>query len=547
MYRVYTPLFTWTLGNPLKAIALGVVATAAGLATFPFLGTEFMPKLEEGNFWIRATLPTSISLEQSGQYVGRMRSILRGCPPAPAVCTDANRTIPEVRTVISQLGRPDDGTDVAGFQNIELFAPLEPFSQWRHGLTKEKLTDTLSKELAMAFPGVVFNFSQMISDNVEEAMSGVKGENSIKVFGPEIKDNEDHADEIVNVLSKVSGIQDLGTFKSMGQPIVKITPDRRACARYGLNTGAVEAVIQTAIGGQVATQVYEGEKHFDLLVRWQEPYRSGIEAIREIMVNTPGGQDIPLGQIADIHVEDGPNVVYREDGQRYAPVKFSVRGRDLGGAIAEAQRKVAAEVKLPYDTHLEWGGEINQLEEAMARLKIVVPLTLLLVAFLVYGATRHWLDTLVVFSNIPVACAGGLLSLFVNGVHFSVSAAMGFVSIFGIATQDAILVVTYFKRLRMVEGLSVENAARDAALKRLRPVLMTTFVSLGLLPAAVATGIGSQTQKPLAMVVIGGCFILAVVARVLQPPILLVTHRWLERRSHADPIPAFDAPLSLQE
>jgi len=350
------------------------------------------------------------------------------------------------------------------------------------------------------------------------------------VFGPSIKDNEEHADQIEDTLSTVRGIHDLGTFKSMGQPIVNITPDRRACARYGLNTGDVEAVVQTAIGGQAITQVYEGEKRFDLVVRWQEPFRSSIEAIREMTVNTPSGATIPIGQIADVRIEDGPNVVYREDGQRYSPVKFSVRGRDLGGAIAEAQEKIAATVKLPYDTHLAWGGEMNQLKEAIDRLKVVVPLTLLLIAFLVYGATRHWLDTIIVFSNIPVACAGGILSLFLNGVHFSVSAAMGFVSVFGIATQDAILVVTYFKRLRRVEGLSVEDAAREAALRRLRPVLMTTFVSTGLLPAAVATGIGSQTQKPLAMVVIGGCFILAVVARVLQPPLLLVTHRWLERQ-----------------
>jgi cobalt-zinc-cadmium resistance protein CzcA len=535
IYGIYRPLFSWTLANPRKAIAMGALATLGGLATFPLLGSEFMPKLEEGNFWIRATLPTSISLEQSAKYVGRMRSILRGCPAAPEPCTDRNRRTPEVLTVISQLGRPDDGTDVAGFQNIELFAPLKPFSDWRVGLTKDKLTEQLSKELSQAFPGVVFNFSQMISDNVEEAVSGVKGENSIKVFGPEIKDNEEYADQIADVLSKVRGIQDLGTFRSMGQPIVKITPNRRVCARYGLNTGDVEAVIQAAIGGQAVTQVYEGEKRFDLVVRWLEPYRSGLEAIREITVGTHSGATIPLGQIADVRVEDGPSVVYRQDGQRYAPVKFSVRGRDLGGAIAEARQMVAAQVKLPYDTHLEWGGEINQLQEATERLKVVVPLTLLLIALLVYGATRHWLDTLIVFTNIPVACAGGLLSLFVNGVHFSVSAAMGFVSIFGIATQDAILVVTYFTRLRQLEGLTVEDAAREAAIKRLRPVLMTTFVSTGLLPAAVSTGIGSQTQKPLAMVVIGGCFILAIVARVLQPPILLLAHRWLERNRSVDP------------
>jgi cobalt-zinc-cadmium resistance protein CzcA len=545
MYRIYRPLFGWTLANPWKAIGIGALAVAGGLGVFPLLGSEFMPKLEEGNFWIRATLPTSIALEKSADYVGRMRAILRGCPPAPAECTDANRKNPEVITVISQLGRPDDGTDVAGFQNIELFAPLKPFSQWRRGLTKETLTEQLSDELSGAFPGVVFNFSQMISDNVEEAVSGVKGENSIKVFGPDINANESNAERIVETLSSVRGIEDLGMFKSTGQPIVKITPDRKKCARYGLNTGDVEAVVQAAIGGQTVTQVFEGEKRFDLVVRWQEAYRSSLESIREITVSTPTGQNMPLGQIADIRLEDGPSVVYREDGQRYSPVKFSVRGRDLGGAIAEARQRIAEQVKLPYDTHLEWGGEINQLQEAIERLKVVIPLTLLIIAFLVYGATRHWLDTLIVFSNIPVAVAGGLLSLFITGVHFSVSAAMGFVSIFGIATQDGILVVTYFKRLSEVEGLSVEDAAKEAAIKRLRPVLMTTFVSTGLLPAAVATGIGSQTQRPLAIVVIGGCFILAIVARVMQPPILLLAHRWLDRRTgrrvHSAHPPAMDA------
>ena len=532
LFRLYVPLFNWTLANPWKAIAIGVVPVILGLGSFHFLGTEFMPKLEEGNFWIRATLPTSISLEQSSKYVGGMRRIVRGCPlDEQQPCTDDTRKWPEVLTVVSQLGRPDDGTDVAGFQNLELFAPLKPFSQWRKGLTKEKLTEELSGELKSAFPGVVFNFSQMISDNVEEAVSGVKGENSIKVFGPDIKANEEHASQVVDVLSKVPGIQDLGMLSSMGQPMVRITPQRPACARYGLNTGDVEAVVQAAIGGEAATQVYEGEKRFDLMVRWLEPYRSSIEAIREITVTTKSGMEIPLGQIAEIRLEDGPSVVYREDGQRYAPVKFSVRGRDLGSTIAEAQAKVSESIHLPYDSHVEWAGEMNQLREALVRLKVVVPLTLLLVACLVYAATKHWLDTLIVFTNIPIACAGGILSLFVNGVNFSVSAAMGFISIFGIATQDAILVVTYFKRLRHVEGLSVEAAAREAAVKRLRPVLMTTFVSTGLLPAALSTGIGSQTQKPLAMVVIGGCFILAVVARVLQPPILLLAHRWLERRA----------------
>jgi cobalt-zinc-cadmium resistance protein CzcA len=532
LYGIYRPLFDWTLTHPRRAIAIGAIPVLAGICAFPFLGGEFMPKLEEGNFWIRATLPTSISLEQSASYVGRMRSILRGCPNDPKVeCTDANRSHTEVVTVVSQLGRPDDGTDVAGFHNIELFAPLKPYSDWRRGLTKDSLTDELSHDLSAAFPGVLFNFSQMISDNVEEAISGVKGENSIKVFGPELKANEKHANEIVDVLNHVAGVKDLGMFESMGQPIIKISPDRRACARYGLNVGDVEEVIQVALGGRAVTQVYEGEKRFDLTVRWGEEYRSSLEGIRELTVSTPSGASIPLGQLASVALEDGPSVIYREDGQRYSPVKFSVRGRDLSSTIEEAKREIGARVKLPYDTHLEWGGEINQLEEATSRLKMVVPITLVLIAFLVYSAVKHWLDTVIVFLNIPVACAGGILSLFINGVHFSVSAAMGFISIFGIATQDAILVVTYFKRLREIDGLSVEDAAREAAVKRLRPVLMTTFVSMGLLPAAISTGIGSQTQKPLAMVVIGGSLILAIIARVLQPPILLLAHKWLERRN----------------
>jgi cobalt-zinc-cadmium resistance protein CzcA len=510
-----------------------------GLLAFGVLGTEFMPKLEEGNFWIRATLPTSISLEQSSKYVGRMRAILRGCPKEDGIaCTDQNRKHREVVTVISQLGRPDDGTDLAGFHNIELFAPLKPFSEWPRGQTKDRLTEELSHELGDAFPGVVFNFSQMISDNVEEAVSGVKGENSVKVFGPDIVQNERIADSILDSMVKVRGVKDLGMFRSLGQPSIKIVPDRRACARYGLNTGDVEAVIQAAIGGEAVTQVFEGEKRFDLTVRWLEPYRNSLEAIREITVGSPNNIHVPLGQIAEISVTDSPSVIYREDGQRYAPIKFSVRGRDLGGTIADAQATVRRSVTLPYDARIEWAGEINELRDALRRLAIVLPITLLLIAFLVYSTTKSWVDSLIVFFNIPVACAGGALALLVTGENFSVSAAMGFVSIFGIAVQDAILVVTHFQRLRDVEGHSVERSAFEAAEKRLRPCLMTTLVAMiGLFPAAISTGIGSQTQRSLALVVIGGALLLAIVARGVQPPLLVIAHRWLERRHPVDPSP----------
>jgi heavy metal efflux system protein len=532
LHSVYSPLFAVALRRPKLVLAIAIVPVAFGMFAFRWLGGEFMPHLEEGNFWIRATFPMSISLEQSSSYVGRMRAILRGCPQDPAVvCDETTRKNKEVLTVVSQLGRPDDGTDVAGFQNIEIFAPLAPFDEWPRGLTKDKLTDELSAQLHEAFPGVVFNFSQMISDNVEEAVSGVKGENSVKVFGNDLEQNEKNAAEIVAVMAQVPGVADLGMFSSMGQPSVVITPDRVTCARYGLNTGDVEAVIQAAMGGLAVTQVYEGEKRFDLTVRWLEQYRSSLESLRELSISTPSGATVPLGQVAKISVSDGPSNIYREDGQRYTPVKFSVRGRDLESTIADARARIAEKVHLPYDSHLDWAGEINQLNEAEDRLKMILPITLLLIAFLVYSATKSWLDSLIVFFNIPVATAGGVIALLITGIHFSVSAAMGFISIFGIAVQDAILVVTYFQRLRSAEGFPILEAAREASEKRLRPCLMTTIVAMiGLFPAAVSTGIGSQTQKPLAVVVIGGAFLVAVVARAVQPPLLVLAHTWVERR-----------------
>jgi cobalt-zinc-cadmium resistance protein CzcA len=531
MHRVYSPLFALGLRYPRRILAVGLLPVVVGMLAFRWLGGEFMPHLEEGNFWIRATLPMSISLEQSAKYVGRMRSILRGCSEDPNVpCDELHRTHREVLTVISQLGRPDDGTDVAGFQNIELFAPLAPFDEWPRGMTKDSLTDDLSRDLNRAFPGVVFNFSQMISDNVEEAVSGVKGENSVKVFGNDLEANEKNAQSIVDVMSTVPGIKDLGMFSSMGQPSVIITPDRVGCARYGLNTGDVVAVVQAAMGGIAVTQVFEGEKRFDLTIRWLEQYRSSLESVRELAITTASGGTVPLGQIAKVVVSEGPSNVYREDGQRYTPVKFSVRGRDLESTIAEARARIAEKVHLPYDSHLDWAGEINQLKEAEDRLKLILPVTLLLIAFLVYSAVKNWVDAVIVFFNIPVATAGGVMALLFTGIHFSVSAAMGFISIFGIAVQDAILVVTYFQRLRNVEGLPILEAAREAAEKRLRPCLMTTLVAMiGLFPAAVSTGIGSQTQKPLAVVVIGGSLLVAVVARLIQPPLLVLSHTWLEK------------------
>jgi cobalt-zinc-cadmium resistance protein CzcA len=531
LHRLYNPLFDAALRRPWRAMAFRLVPIFACVILFPLLGREFMPKLEEGNFWIRATLPMSISLEQSASYVPRMRDILRGCPKDKSVpCTDQNRRHPEVVHVVSQLGRPDDGTDVTGFFNIEFFCPLKPFDQWEKGLTKEKLTDILQDELQAEFPGAIFGFSQYINDNVEEAVAGVKGENSVKVFGPSLEQNERIAGEIVKVMETVPGVKDLGIFRSLGQPNIKITPDRSACARYGLNTGDVMAVVQAAVGGQAVTQVYEGEKVFDLAIRWLPEYRQSLEAISEITVATPDGNNIPLAQIAKIQEVMGPATVYREDGSRYAPVKFSVRGRDLASTITEAQEKIEKQVKRPYNTHLEWEGEMQELKAAERRLSIIVPLTLILISFLVFTSVKNWVDTLIVLVDIPVACTGGVLALLITRHNFSVSAAMGFVSVFGIAVQDALLMVNYFQQLRAA-GMPIEKAAREASEKRFRPVLMTTLVAtLGLLPAALSSGIGSQSQKPLAIVVIGGSLELAILTRLLQPPLMVLAHRWREGR-----------------
>jgi cobalt-zinc-cadmium resistance protein CzcA len=549
--RFYLPLFDFSLRNKRTAVAIGATVVGLSLVGAVSLGREFMPKLEEGNFWIRATLPTSISLEQSAKYVGRMRAVILGCPgqqgsadpnQTPPPCDLEHRARPEITSVVSQLGRPDDGTDVSGFYNIELFAPLEPSDKWRSGVTKAKMTDELSKELGQAFPGVIFNFSQMISDNVEEAMSGVKGENTVKVFGPDLMVNEKKADEIVDVMATVKGVEDLALFPSLGQPNVRITPDRAQCGRYGLNVGDVEAVIQAAIGGQVVTQVYEGEKRFDLTIRWAQAFRKDLKAIRNILVATPDGAQVPLGQIASIVKEEGPSLIYREDNRRYAPVKFSVRGRDLASTIAEAREAIEEKVKLPYDTHLEWAGEINQLNEATGRLILIIPITLLVIAMLVYSSVKNWKDMLIVLAGIPVACTGGILALLITHTTFSISAAMGFISIFGVSIQDALLVVTYAQRL-WNEGHGLEEGARDAAERWLRPVLMTTFVAmLGLTPAALSHGIGADTQKPLAIVVIGGALILAIIPRLIQPPLLVLAHqrerRWRNRDPYAPGRPA---------
>ena len=518
MRRVYTPVIQFALANQKV-----VLAGAAGLALVSFLmlrslGLEFLPKLEEGNLWIRATMPTSISLEESQQYANGIRRLIK--------------SYPEVQTVISQNGRPDSGTDATGFFNTELFVPLKPFNTWRKGVNKEKLVDEIARNLEARYPGVEFNFSQYIQDNVEEAASGVKGQNSIKVYGNDLATLEKTAQEIEKVMETVPGVVDLAIFKELGQPTVRIDVDRARAARYGLSPGDINSTVQIAIGGQAAGNLYEpgSDRNFPIIVRLASPYRQSLDAMRRITIAAPassgnGVVQIPLTDVAEVSLTSGASMIYRENQTRYIPIKFGVRGRDLGGAVEEAQQKVAQKVKLPSGYRMEWVGEFGNLQEALARLKIVVPITLAVILLLLYVNFSSLVDTLLAGSVMPMALVGGIFALFFTGTPFSVSAAIGFIGLFGISVMEGIIVLSYFNQ-RVDEGMERSAALLDSCQTRLRPVMMTCIAAcVGLLPAAISTGIGSQVQKPLALVVVGGILLAPVLVLVLFPILISMYSR----------------------
>jgi cobalt-zinc-cadmium resistance protein CzcA len=503
----YTPVLRWALGNLTITVIIGVVFLGVSVLAASRLGSEFLPALEEGNFWIRASLPPTISLDAGTEATRKMREILLRHP--------------EVLTVVSQHGRPDNGSDSSPFSNVELFAPLKPFDEWPANLTKEKLTDELQTEFNEALPGVGFNFSQYIQDNVEEALSGVKGANSVKVVGPNLQTLETLATQVLAEMSKVQGVADLGVFHVLGQPNLNIKIDRDKAARYGLNTGDVNTVVQAAIGGTNATTVLEGDRSFALAVRLDPKYRSTIDAIRGIKVGyqTPAGTNayVPLSELADISLDTGASFIYRERSQRYIPIKFSVRGRDLGGTVAEAQDRVAKAIKLPNGYQILWAGEFDDLQNAKQRLIIVVPITLLLILVLLYGLFNSLRDSLLAVAGIPFAIGGGLIALYFADLDFSVSAAIGFISLFGVAVMDGILNITYFRELR-IQGMDVAEAVFRGAEQRMRPMLMTALsAGVGLFPAAISHGIGSQVQRPLATVVVGGMFIGPLLLLIVAP------------------------------
>jgi len=512
--RGYRPVLGRALANRAAALLVALLLVVGTVLTARELGIEFLPKLEEGNFWIRATMPTAISLEAGTPAVDAMRRVIG--------------SYPEVQTVISQHGRPDDGTDATGFFNAEFFVPLKPAGEWPRGVTKETLTAELQAKLADRFPGVEFNFSQTIEDNVEEAASGVKGANSVKLFGPDLRVLQATARRIAAAMARVPGIADLQVADALGQPTVRIDVDRAKAARFGLNTGDINSVVQTAIGGQAASvNVFEpgSDRNFPIIVRLAPEQRGSIDAIARIPVIVPspsgtGTASVALGDLATIRLVAGASFIYREGQQRLLPIEFSVRGRDLGGTIADARRAVDRQVVMPSGYHAEWVGELGSLNDAVKRLQVVVPISLAIIAlllFLHFGSVRQMLVTA---SVIPMAIVGGIAALALTGTAFSISAAIGFIALFGIAVTGGLIVVGQFNRARE-GGAETGAAALDAGTSQLRPVVMTCVAAaVGLLPAALSTGIGAQVQRPLAIVVVGGVSLAPLFILVLVPALL---------------------------
>jgi len=510
--RAYSPGLKFALGHRRLTVIGGCACLLIGGFLATRLGSEFLPALEEGNYWIRASMPPTLSLEAGTAQAAKMREILLSHP--------------EIITVVSQHGRPDNGSDASPFSNVELFVPLKPFDSWPAGLTKEKLTAQLQKEFDAALPGTQFNFSQYIQDNVEEAISGVKGANSVKIIGPNLIKLEELATRVRDQMAQVRGVEDLGIFHVQGQPNLNIRINREKAARYGLNTGDVNAVVQAALAGTVATNVLEGDRQFNLTVRLAPQFRDTIDKVGAIPVGyaTPSGGNayVPLRAVADITLETGAAYIYHERTQRYIPIKFSVRGRDLGSTVAEAQARIAHNIALPIGYRIIWAGEFDDLKQAQARLEIIVPISLLIILVLLYILFNSVRDALLALGGIPFAVLGGIAGLWLSGLAFSISAAIGFISLFGVSVMNGILVITYYNALRH-QGLGTRAAMFHAAEQRMRPMLMTALSAcIGLLPAAVSTGIGSQVQRPLATVVVGGMLVGPALLLGVVPALMLL-------------------------
>jgi heavy metal efflux system protein len=504
---LYTPVLRWSLNHRVVTVLFGLAFLSVSGFIGSQLGSEFLPALEEGNLWIRASMPPTISLEAGVPMVQKIRETLL--------------RYPEVITVVSQHGRPDNGSDAAGFFNAEFFVPLKPFNEWPGGVTKEKLVEELQTEFAREFLGVDFNFSQYIQDNVEEGLSGVKGANSIKVIGPDLATLEKLATEAMHELAQVRGVADLGIFRVLGQPNLNIKVDRAKAARYGLTVGDVNTVVQAALGGTVATTLLEADRQFAVTVRLAPDYRGDLASVENVKVGVQtanGSIFIPLHDVASITLDTGASYIFRERNQRFVPIKFSVRGRDLAGAVAEGQERIATNMHLPTGYHIEWAGEFEGLQQAKRRLTIIVPITLVLIMILLYGMFNSLRDSLMALLGIPFAVCGGILGLYITGLDFSISAAIGFISLFGVSVMSGILIISGYNNEVAETGMSVTEAMFHAVDHQMRPILMMALSAcIGLLPAAMSTDIGSQVQRPLATVIVGGMLIGPILLLVVVP------------------------------
>lgn len=509
---VYIKGLDFCLARAWATTIASAVLLALSLLLIPRIGAEFMPKLDEGALWVRATMPYTISFDESAKITPKIRDILR--------------SFPQVTTVASELGRPDDGTDSTGFFNVEFYVGLKPYSQWTGKYrTKAALTAAINEKLK-TFPGITFNYTQPAEDAVDEAETGLKSALAVKVFGSNLNTLELKGKAIKHILQKVRGIHDVTLVQELGQPSLSIKINRAAIARYGLNVDDINGLITTAIGGDVATQVIQGEKQFDLVVRLDQKYRDNPQEIGNILVATPGGQQLPLKEFADIKVTNGASFIYRQDNSRYIGVQFSVRGRDLAGAVEDAIGQVNAKVKLPQGYRLDWGGEYKEYTASRAQLNVIVPLTvglIFLLLFTLYSNFKFPLITVVgVVLSAPV---GGIFALWLTGTPFSVSSGIGFLALFGVSVQTAVVYISYVNELRR-NGTTLAEAIREGAILRLRPIMMTALVAaLGLLPAALATGVGTDTQRPFALVIVSGLFTRLLISIFLMPALYALVAR----------------------
>ncbi|MDE2598036.1 MAG: efflux RND transporter permease subunit [Rhodocyclaceae bacterium] len=524
MQNRYEPLLNWLVDRPRTVLATATAVFALALAIATSLGTSFLPTLDENNLWVRVTLPNTADLSYSSQVASRIREYIYKQP--------------EVKTVAVQIGRPDDGTDSTGVFNLEFATFFKHPEDWPPGVTRDDVVHRLETELRR-IPGIEYNFSQYIQDNVAEAISGVKGENSVKIFGDDLQALEQKATQVRDILKGIQGVVDVGIFRELGQPTLNIAIDRGAAARYGLNVSDIQNLVVFAIGGNAATSVLEGERSFDLTVRMPEVNRDSLEKIRNLLLDTPDGQRIPLSMVAKVEAADGAFFIYREVAQRYIAIKFGVRNRDLGSAVAEAAHKVDAQVELPRGYRIKWDGQFNQMKEAQRKLAIIVPLTLLAIFLLLYTTLGKAKDAGLVLLNVPFACIGGIAALFLSGEELSISAGIGFLSLFGIAIQDGVILISYIKKLHLGSNITLREAVIQGAKQRMRPVLMTaSLAGLGLVPAALSHAIGSQAQRPLALVIVGGMVTTTLLTLLVLPVVYGWAHRNADVPIQNDPEPA---------